>query len=227
MNNKLLNPYDFLGLTIDSSIKDLKKKYFELALICHPDKGGNKDDMDILNKAYKYIYEQLNVIDNNKSFESLEENFNKFCQEQENVTCPFSNIYNDFRNEFNYEFDKNRDDKNESFWQGYGDFMIESNIDSTNYNIKVDDTVPIEIPKYQIIEYKSPQAFNSDIFENNKKIKDNGKIKDFSIENGMDYLRAFSQNNISSNDEIPSKSLEEIIKERENLDNYLINSKNN
>ena len=226
MNNKLLNPYDFLGITIDSSIKDLKKKYFELALICHPDKGGNKDDMDILNKAYKYIYEQLNLIDNNNSFENLEENFNKFCQEQENLTCPFSKIYNDFRNEFNYEFDKNRDDKNDSFWQGYGDFMVESNIDSSNYDVNVDNS-SIEIPKYQVIEYKSPLAYNSSIFENNKKIIDNEKIKDFSIEKGMDYLKAFSQINISSNDEIPSKSLDEIIKERENFDNYLINNKNN
>ena len=70
MEKSLINPYDFLGVTINSSIKELKKKYFELALICHPDKGGNSNDMDILNKAYLYILEQINNCNNNITYEN-------------------------------------------------------------------------------------------------------------------------------------------------------------
>ena len=101
MEKTLINPYDLLGVSTNSSIKELKKKYFELALICHPDKGGNKEDMVFINKAYKYIHNQLEGVNRLVSYEDLEENFFNFCKEQENVPCAFSEIYDDFRKTFN------------------------------------------------------------------------------------------------------------------------------
>ena len=77
----LLNPYELLGVSPTSTINTLKKKYYTLALICHPDKGGNKDDMIIIKNAYEYIKPQL---ENNTdtTYEQLEEEFQKFCDEQ-------------------------------------------------------------------------------------------------------------------------------------------------
>ena len=42
----LINPYDLLGFDSKQpniSMIELKKQYFMLSLICHPDKGGNNE----------------------------------------------------------------------------------------------------------------------------------------------------------------------------------------
>ena len=218
MNKKFINPYDFLGISINSTIKELKKKYFELALICHPDKGGSKDDMIFLNKSYKYIYRQLEGINTKVTYEDLEESFMKFCKEQEDIPCEFSEIYDNFRKTFNENFDKINLDNKDPNLDGYGKYMLESNLDTTDYSEikKKDEGKNIEIPKFEIIEYSSPQSFEKSIFSNIK-IK---KIKDFSIENGTDYMKAFTTK-LSDNctDYTKERSLEDIINERDNFDN--------
>ena len=55
----MINPYDIMNLTPESSLKDLKDAYYQMALLCHPDKGGSADDMIVIHNAYKYIKEQL------------------------------------------------------------------------------------------------------------------------------------------------------------------------
>ena len=54
-----INPYELLGLSVDSNIKDLRKAYYEFSFLCHPDKGGNSEEMDVVHKSYKYIKNQL------------------------------------------------------------------------------------------------------------------------------------------------------------------------
>jgi len=56
-----LNPYELLGVTIHSSLAELRKAYCRLALIMHPDKGGDPKDMDILKNSYEYVKEQLEL----------------------------------------------------------------------------------------------------------------------------------------------------------------------
>ena len=75
----LIDPYNLLGVTINSSPKEVKQAYYNLALLCHPDKGGCSKDMDIVNSAYRYVIEQIESIDFDLTFESLEEDFSKFC----------------------------------------------------------------------------------------------------------------------------------------------------
>ena len=50
------DPYSVLGLTKYASLEQIKKKYKELSLIYHPDKGGSLEDMIILNNAKDAIY---------------------------------------------------------------------------------------------------------------------------------------------------------------------------
>ena len=57
MNN--INPFNLLGVTINSSHKEVRRAYYKLSLICHPDKGGSKDDMIMLHNAYNYVMEQI------------------------------------------------------------------------------------------------------------------------------------------------------------------------
>ena len=75
----MINPYDIMNLTSESTLKDLKKAYYDLALICHPDKGGQEEDMIVIHNAYKYIKEQLENCENVGTYEELEDEFTSFC----------------------------------------------------------------------------------------------------------------------------------------------------
>ena len=48
--NKLINPYSLLGVNDKSSLRELKKNYYNMALLCHPDRGGDKKDMNVVFK---------------------------------------------------------------------------------------------------------------------------------------------------------------------------------
>ena len=51
-----INPYQLLGINPNMpDLRQLRKSYYQLALLCHPDKGGNKESMDIVHKSYLYI----------------------------------------------------------------------------------------------------------------------------------------------------------------------------
>ena len=69
----LINPYDLLGVKINSTLSEIKKAYYNLALLCHPDKGGCKKDMDTIHQAYKYVIEQVNNI-NKKLLMNMKKN---------------------------------------------------------------------------------------------------------------------------------------------------------
>ena len=70
----LINPYKLLGVKINTDLVTVKKQYYHLALLCHPDKGGDAKDMDVIHKAYKYIENQIKDI-KNVSYEELENEF--------------------------------------------------------------------------------------------------------------------------------------------------------
>ena len=179
MNNQnLINPYSLLGITPNSSIKDLKKNYYNMALMCHPDKGGSTDDMHIVVLAYNYCRDQLESKEARQTtYEQLEKEFSDFCKEQESKPPPsFSSIYeetSDWINDFNNQFDKMNVDNNslelettDPFAVGYGELMdmTEDNTDLTMNNESDNlEYLPIEVNKpsnefsKEIIEYKEPQ----------------------------------------------------------------------
>jgi hypothetical protein len=90
MSNIGLNPYEFLGLTPNSSLDELKKSYHELALLIHPDKGGSSEEMHILNTAYIWIKSQLVFVDSrlHKDYESIQIEFDEFIKKQDNIKPP-------------------------------------------------------------------------------------------------------------------------------------------
>jgi len=84
----LINPYELLGVNINSCLKEVRKAYYNFAKICHPDKGGDKKDMYIVQQAYQYILERVKYRGENKSYEELQQEFDKFCQEQTKNKLP-------------------------------------------------------------------------------------------------------------------------------------------
>lgn len=50
-----INYYSILGVDKDASSSELKKKYYKLVQVHHPDKGGKHEDFDLIVKSYKIL----------------------------------------------------------------------------------------------------------------------------------------------------------------------------
>lgn len=203
-DGSLINPYNLLGLTIKSTPQEVRRAYYNLALLCHPDKGGSPKDMDIINSAYKYVIEQIECIDFDVTVESLEEDFSNFCLEQENKKRPsLMEIHDEvtgFNTKFNEEFENHRDKVfGASLPGGYGELM-EKTQNTNNYqeNLENDNKNPLKNGfNKEVILYQQPNPANSnESFYDYK--KDYSNIEDYSVYGtsssfGMqDYGFAFS-----------------------------------
>ena len=139
-----INPYQLLGVEKNSNINNLKEKYYFFSLVCHPEKGGNKDDMIIINNAYNFIKSQLentlentleNKLENTK--QKLEEKFRQYCKDNSNKKLiSFSKIYeesHDWIKEFNNKFELNlkTDYINHTLSNNY-EINIKKNTDNVN-----------------------------------------------------------------------------------------------
>ena len=177
----LINPFGLLGVTPNSTFSELKRNYYNMALMCHPDKGGSNDDMHIVQMAYNYCKEQLQSQEARQTtYEQLEMEFADFCQEQEEKPPPsFSSIYeetNEWITDFNKTFENMNMDNNSAsyssqimgdpFSAGYGELMDTNNDNDNNQSLEMLEPLeyePVETNKPQqefskeIVEYKEPQ----------------------------------------------------------------------
>jgi hypothetical protein len=148
----LINPFELLGFDSKNpniSMKDLKNTYYQLALICHPDKGGNSDDMLILQNAYLYIKKQIELKDEKAtSFDIIEQEFKNFMEEQKKTPPPFSQVYEEahlWLSDFNKKFEN----QNFNFdLQEYQNYLINK---FQNENFKFD---PNGYPNYLKEKFK-------------------------------------------------------------------------
>ena len=152
----LINPYLLLGLSPKSSIQELKKAYYQLALLCHPDKGGNTNDMYIVQKAYEYVNKQLLSI-NNITYDELENDFENFCKNQLKENPPtFYEIHLDIhKKEFDKKYEKHR--KKHIFDKGYGDIMDKNDNINLDYN-PVELNKPSKKIEKKVIIYEKPES---------------------------------------------------------------------
>jgi len=86
----MINPYNLLGVNYKTPLKDIKKAYYNMALLLHPDKGGSPDEMIILQNSYNWIKSKLEIIDErgDKTIEEAEEQFKAFLDDQESKRPP-------------------------------------------------------------------------------------------------------------------------------------------
>ena len=125
----IINPYSLLGVTTNSTPKELKKAYYELALICHPDRNGNKEDMEILHACYEFVKQELEQTNTQTTFGDLESQFQEFLSTQEKSVPEFRDIHDDTFDlaKFNQQFDSTRHQKDDNIFNfdgnGYGDEM--------------------------------------------------------------------------------------------------------
>lgn len=91
-----VSPYELLGLIPNKcTLQDVRRAYRELALICHPDKGGNAADMRVLQAAYDWVIRQMTSVKENgtETYEEKESNFKAFLESQvEYKVVSFSDV---------------------------------------------------------------------------------------------------------------------------------------
>ena len=161
-SSKLINPYSLLGVSHTCNISELKKNYYNMSLLTHPDKGGSQQDFEIVFKAYNYIKKQIENI-RQTCYEELEEEFQQFCMEQKEQKKPcFYEVYeetNDWLNEFNRQFEiqesKELGKVNNPLEKGYGEYLDESEI-KLDYELETRIESNQNCFTQELIEYEEP-----------------------------------------------------------------------
>lgn len=230
----VINPYDLLGVTIKSSKDEIRKKYYELSLLVHPDKGGTGDDMMILHSAYKFIIREIENIDNSLTIEKLESEFKDFCDMQQKTIPLFQDIYAEAFDlpKFNTKFEDAICDGEYVFMKpfldgGYGDLMEKSDIDflsnitNISYKDKADEPITNMFNAISIYD----NHINEQTFFNNVYDYTASKVDNYSLDmNGLsmcDYKEAFTPviYKDSNDDTLQTKSIDDLVKERESKNN--------
>ena len=230
-----INPYQLLNVKPSSSLKELKSAYRNLALICHPDKNGSREDMIMIQNAYEYVKKEIEFGKNNISFEEAEEQFKEFCDKQTAVEeKPYPDLMDiihdqrEYLKKFNQAFDEIRSKENQedimpmTYQSNYGDSMVNDG-DRDDLDKPLEETQKF---KRDLIIYEEPTA----AFINGLSAEFDFKMtvcKDFTNYNtsggdafGADYQMAFAEV-----DDI-SKIAEEILKEKKEEMDKLMNMYN-
>lgn len=84
-----IQPYELFGLTPNSSMEEVRRAYYRLSLVCHPDKGGDINDMRTVHNAYQWIRQQHMTVsdrtDGSETYEEKEESFAQFLRQQQEL----------------------------------------------------------------------------------------------------------------------------------------------
>jgi len=202
----LINPFELLGVDCKSSREEVRKSFKELALICHPDKGGDANQMKTLHLAYLYVISQIEFKEHGRTMEEEEQKFKEFLESQEDGGLPsIFEIMTDSANaKFNEMWEKSN---NEKFDMCY----------PSNYEEKMKNE-PISFST-EVIEYKEPKTIIEIGFSEIMDFTVN-PVKDFSdYKNGVgyDYVLAHSTENIDEKVEMKDvmKEFEELKMKRE------------
>jgi curved DNA-binding protein CbpA len=243
MSKSLINPFELLGINEKSRLKDARKSYYQLALLCHPDCGGHEDSMKILVNAYAFVEKQLKIKNDisgdwDKKGKELEEEFDEFnknikaeiprmtdlydladMQQKREAKSRNFQVYNE---KFNKEFEEEEKYQfeelfgNNAFEGGYGHLMDKDK----DYETDDEYIVP---PKHkfkgEIQIYKEPHIL-PDTYGSNFRY-DVKEVKDYSNyeKNEFDYVKAHSElenepMEIESVKDNPMINLEEMVEKR-------------
>jgi len=233
----MINPYELFGLDPQkTTLKDLKKRYYELALMVHPDKTNNPDgsEMHTVYMAYKYCEHEIlhtqSKENENPSVDDLEKRFKDFCTSQEEQPPSFRDIIEDVleMKSFHETFQNTKDGYKASYTGGYGNEM-----DATSLKESYEPTETVQVskafPTSALIKYSDfikPSCNKTDFFsyEDKDPLENYTKIvKKMCL---SDYKEAHSKEEDLEKILPQERTLEELIKEREKM-LELIEEKNN
>jgi len=169
-----IDPYELFGYSPNQKLilQDLKNKYKKYALQTHPDKNnGDARNFNIVNEAFKYLYEEYKLKQNDKQFNELRNGSRDYIETQSKTNMQNTQFSKDNFNisKFNGIYDKHRiGNANDA---GYGDWSQSNSFDSEdivrdtsvntgNFNSIFDSKVKVSA---DVIKYSSPK----ELFMNN------------------------------------------------------------
>lgn len=243
-----INPYKLFNLDTNCSLTDLRKKYYNFAKLCHPDKGGSENDMIMIHNSYLYIKNQL-LYRNKYKNKKIITNFKDFILKYKQKPPSFKEIWlnsDDYQKHilFNKKFEKIHSSNN--FISGgyghlmekkykYNDDIYKEIIASFNFHKNISLKIYYflfgveNVFHSDLIIYNKPSNFNDNYYTlSNKKIKDyTSKSNNITL---SDYKLAYSSNTFDNLQYNPNKkilSLEELKKQRNDFINNLFSNKYN
>lgn len=220
VNSSLINPFELLGVTPESKMSDVKSAYYNLSLICHPDKGGNASEFDVVHNAYMWVKHQLEsrVENTEEAYATLENEFKVFCDEQKSKPPTFHQIFvenNEEAKRFHQMFEAaahrapsppdgcERQQNPFSLQSGYGDTMDSPRASGTPSR---SDLGPIPTRKTKvaytqdIIKYTDPTSETNTFYGTHQRFdldKEGAEVNDYSQKvdglSMMDYKIAHSE----------------------------------
>ena len=163
-----IDPYKLYGYEKNQKIdiNDLKEKYKKYALQTHPDKNnGDATNFNIINEAFKQLYEDYKLKINDKQFNELKNNSRSYIETQ--CKTNYQNTKFDKRN-FNVQnFNKIYNDHRISNVNddGYGDWASDNKFDSEdivrdssltkgNFNNMFEQNVKVSD---EVVQYRDPK----------------------------------------------------------------------
>ena len=192
------DPYKVLQVNYSDDLETIRDSFRKMALIHHPDRGGNPKMFDLIRKSYKDIFDFRKNQERHLQREAR--NISKMRKERATIdTVQLNeNEQKSIERNFNRIFQNTRVETAND--RGYGNNMVESsNHREDDKNIKRN---PVKKFEKQIVIYEEPEGIN--LLGQNYEELGQTNIKDFSKRNlsgqqYTDYMVAHSDS-ISVND---------------------------
>ena len=177
-----IDPYKLLGVTIKHKREDVRSAFKSLSLLCHPDKGGRREDMEVLYVGYRYILEQIEFGEHGRTMEDEEAKFKDFLESQNSQKSEIPSLFEIMTDEKNKDFNEMFEQRREADDE-YG-MCYQSNYED---KIKLEP----EVFTREIIEYKEPKTYMETNFTSVYDFTLH-PVQDFSGGSCVDYVVAFS-----------------------------------
>jgi len=88
----LVDPFELLGVSMHATPKEVRTRYYQLACICHPDRGGTAEQMRTLYNAYEFVMRSV-ALNTTHTLEDLQGAFDLFCKTQTQEPPQFRDIH--------------------------------------------------------------------------------------------------------------------------------------
>jgi len=179
------NPYDILGIPENANSNEIKQAYRKLANKHHPDKGGNPDLFDLINKAFNTVLRRAESIKPKEKIEhnDLKKQSKTFFKKKTNVDVKKSFNLDKFNTVYEENKIKNPYDKGYSDWKEdivNENVNMSNNINSSTFNSAFNESRKMNNYNKQIQTYEEPQALAS------------GQLNFTEI--GLDDINSFTKN---------------------------------
>ena len=161
-----IDPYELYGIPKNQKIdlQDLKLKYKKYALETHPDKNnGDSKNFNIISEAFKVLYEDYKLKQNDKQFNELKNNSKSFIEKQHKTNYRNTDFSKDNfnANKFNKFYDEHRisnvTDDGYGDWENSNeneDIVKNPNLTKGNFNSMFDTNVKVS---NNLVKYTSPK----------------------------------------------------------------------